>query len=104
MSIEKNKNYKKEESQRQKEKQQKAAMNTPAPVEERKPLTGPVEEPANESEKKVFDVLNAMGIPHVSIVKECELRQLSIMSLPRQWRMSFSSVTALSVFLLRICS
>lgn len=87
LSIEKNKNYKKEESQRQKEKQQKAAMNTPAPVEERKPLTGPVEEPVNESEKKVFDVLNAMGIPHVSIMKEYEFRLLFITNLLRQSRM-----------------
>lgn len=62
-------------------------MNTPAPVEERKPLTGPVEEPVNESEKKVFDVLNAMGIPHVRIVKECEFRLLFITNLLRQSRM-----------------
>lgn len=62
-------------------------MNTPAPVEERKPLTGPVEEPVNESEKKVFDVLNAMGIPHVSIMKEYEFRLLFITNLLRQSRM-----------------
>lgn len=28
-------------------------------------MSGPVEEPTNEYEKKVFDVLNAMGIAHV---------------------------------------
>lgn len=63
MAIDKNKNFKKEESQRQKEKQMKAEAKK---EEERKALTGPVEEPTNEYEKKVFEVLNAMGIPHVS--------------------------------------
>lgn len=38
-------------------------------MEERKPLSGPIEEPVNESEKKVFDVLNVMGIPHVYVYK-----------------------------------
>ena len=33
--------------------------------DERQPLAGPVEEPANEHEKKIFDLLNQMGIPHV---------------------------------------
>lgn len=33
---------------------------------ERKPLTGEVEEAANECEKKIFDVLNAEGIAHVA--------------------------------------
>ena len=33
---------------------------------ERKPLTGEVEEAANECEKKIFDVLNAEGIGHVA--------------------------------------
>lgn len=36
-------------------------------VAERQPLTGPVEEPQNECEKKVFDLLNQMGIPHVPV-------------------------------------
>lgn len=42
-------------------------------TEERQPLTGPVEEPKNECEKKIFDVLNQMGIPHVGTVGECSL-------------------------------
>ena len=66
IAIEKNKNFKKEESQRQKEKQQKAAELKEKEKKEEKPVvSGPVEEPTNEYEKKVFDVLNAMGIAHV---------------------------------------
>ena len=35
---------------------------------ERQPLTGPVEEPVNDHEKKIFDLLNQMGIPHVFLL------------------------------------
>jgi hypothetical protein len=52
----------------------KAAAAAAAAEEEEKtevPVTmpvGPVEEPMNEQEKKIFDVLNVMGIVHVCIV------------------------------------
>ena len=43
-----------------------AAKTAPAASQPaRAPLSGPVEEPANESEAKIFAVLNEMGIPHV---------------------------------------
>ena len=45
-------------------------------------MSGPVEEPTNEYEKKVFDVLNAMGIAHVrEREKRMIYRQLFIMKL-----------------------
>ena len=43
-----------------------AAKTASAPAQPaRAPLSGPVEEPVNESEAKIFAVLNEMGIPHV---------------------------------------
>ena len=41
----------------------------------RAPLSGPVEEPANESEAKIFAVLNEMGIPHVGEEKRKKKRR-----------------------------
>ena len=48
-------------------------------------MSGPVEEPTNEYEKKVFDVLNAMGIAHVRKREEKRMmyRQQFIMKLLR---------------------
>ena len=69
-AIEKNVNYKKEASQRQREKAAKAAKAAaaaaPAPVTPTGP-TGPVEEATNPSEAKIFAVLDAMGIGHVGV-------------------------------------
>ena len=71
-AIEKNVNYKKEASQRQREKAAKAAKAAaaaaPAPVTPTGPTgpTGPVEEATNPSEAKIFAVLDAMGIGHVA--------------------------------------
>lgn len=77
-AIEKNANYKKEASQRQREKAAKAAVKastaapaTPAtPVAPVAPAT-PVasEEATNVSEAKIFAVLDAMGIGHVATGK-----------------------------------
>lgn len=52
-------NYKKETTQRQKEKAA-AAMK-------RVPVKGEVEKAQNESEAKIFAVLDEMGIVHVSL-------------------------------------
>ena len=62
-AIEKNANYKKEASQRQREKAAKAAVkaSTAAPVA---PVAS--EEATNASEAKIFAVLDAMGIGHVA--------------------------------------
>ena len=88
IAIEKNKNFKKEESQRQKEKQQKAA-ELKEKKEEKPVVSGPVEEPTNEYEKKVFDVLNAMGIAHVREREEKRMmyRQQFIMKVLRLQKM-----------------
>lgn len=77
-AIEKNVNYKKEASQRQREKAAKAAkaaaaavpaavapVGAVAPVAPVAPA-GPVEEATNPSEAKIFAVLDAMGIGHVA--------------------------------------
>ena len=90
IAIEKNKNFKKEESQRQKEKQQKAAELKEKEKKEEKPVvSGPVEEPTNEYEKNVFDVLNALGIAHVRKREEKRMmyRQQFIMKLLRLQKM-----------------
>lgn len=71
-AIEKNANYKKEASQRQREKAAKAAVKastaapaTPvAPVAPATPVAS--EEATNVSEAKIFAVLDAMGIGHVA--------------------------------------
>ena len=67
-AIEKNMNYKKEASQRQREKAAKAAAKaaTAAPAAPATPVA-PVasEEATNASEAKIFAVLDAMGIGHV---------------------------------------
>lgn len=74
-AIEKNVNYKKEASQRQREKAAKAAKAAAAavpaavaPVGAVAPVApaGPVEEATNPSEAKIFAVLDAMGIGHVA--------------------------------------
>lgn len=68
-AIEKNVNYKKEASQRQREKAAKAAKAAAAvPVAPVGPVgpAGPVEEATNPSEAKIFAVLDAMGIGHVA--------------------------------------
>ena len=68
-AIEKNANYKKEASQRQREKAAKAAVkaSTAAPATPAAPVA-PVasEEATNASEAKIFAVLDAMGIGHVA--------------------------------------
>ena len=65
-AIEKNANYKKEASQRQREKATKAAVkaSTAAPVAPVAPVAS--EEATNASEAKIFAVLDAMGIGHVA--------------------------------------
>ena len=71
-AIEKNVNYKKEASQRQREKAAKAAKAAAAvPVAPAGPVApvapvAPVEEATNPSEAKIFAVLDAMGIGHVA--------------------------------------
>lgn len=65
-AIEKNANYKKEASQRQREKAAKAAVkaSTAAPAAPVAPVAS--EEATNASEAKIFAVLDAMGIGHVA--------------------------------------
>ena len=65
-AIEKNANYKKEASQRQREKAAKAAVkaSTAVPVAPVAPVAS--EEATNASEAKIFAVLDAMGIGHVA--------------------------------------
>ena len=70
---------------------------------ERQPLTGPVEEPTNESEKKIFDLLNQMGIPHVChssllFSPSYSIRPPSNTKLPRLSKMSSSTAIVLLVF------
>ena len=64
-------NYKKEVTQRQKEKAAAATATTTATVK-RAPITGEVEKAVNESEAKIFAVLDAMGIAHVDVSGEDE--------------------------------
>ena len=64
-------NYKKEVTQRQKEKAAAAAATTTTTTTvQRAPITGEVEKAVNESEAKIFAVLDAMGVAHVG----CEWR------------------------------
>ena len=70
--MQKNLNYKKEASQRQLEKMKKAAAaekkeETGEVVEVVKKVEGPIEEPKTEEEKKLFPILDAMGIEHVDV-------------------------------------
>lgn len=69
--------YKKEASQRQLEKQRKAAAAA-APkkaveVEVAVKVEGPIEEAKTEEEKKIFPILDAMGIEHVALACACEV-------------------------------
>lgn len=69
--MQKNLNYKKELSQRQLEKMKKAEVKEVKEVkveEVVKKVEGPIEEPKTEEEKKVFPILDAMGIEHVDVV------------------------------------
>ena len=70
--MQKNLNYKKEASQRQLEKMKKAAAAEKKEgkvevVEVVKKVEGPIEEPKTEEEKKLFPILDAMGIEHVDV-------------------------------------
>lgn len=70
--MQKNLNYKKEASQRQLEKMKKAAAAEKKEekvevVEMVKKVEGPIEEPKTEEEKKLFPILDAMGIEHVDV-------------------------------------
>ena len=70
--------YKKEASQRQLEKQRKAAAAAAAKkaveVEAAvKKVEGPIEEAKTEEEKKIFPILDAMGIEHVALACACEV-------------------------------
>lgn len=66
-------NYKKEVTQRQKEKAAAAAAGATATTTvKRAPITGEVEKAANESEAKIFAVLDVMGIAHVGVSGEDE--------------------------------
>ena len=56
-------NYKKETTQRQKEKAAAAAVA----ATKRPPVKGEVERAKNESEAKIFTVLDGMGIAHVDL-------------------------------------
>ena len=97
-AIEKNANYKKEASQRQREKAARAAAKaapaTPAtpvaPVAPATPATPatPVasEEATNASEAKIFAVLDAMGIGHVATGEAWERRRRCTTRLRRRWR------------------
>lgn len=62
--MQKNLNYKKEASQRQLEKMKKEKVEV---VEVVKKVEGPIEEPKTEEEKKLFPILDAMGIEHVDV-------------------------------------
>lgn len=67
--------YKKEASQRQLEKQRKAAAAKKAVEVEVavKKVEGPIEEAKTEEEKKIFPILDAMGIEHVALACACEV-------------------------------
>lgn len=70
--MQKNLNYKKEASQRQLEKMKKAAAAEKKEekvevMEVVKKVEGPIEEPKTEEEKKLFPILDAMGIEHVDV-------------------------------------
>lgn len=85
IAIEKNKNAKKEESQRQREKNQKSQQQEEKRSEageageakktSRQPLSGEVEEATNDAERRIFAVLNAEGIAHVGMERGREPRR-----------------------------
>lgn len=99
IAIEKNKNAKKEESQRQREKNQKSQKSqqsqqqaekrseaSEAKKTSRQPLSGEVEEATNEAERRIFEVLNAEGIAHVGMGARREARRRIITKRRRPWR------------------
>ena len=102
IAIEKNKNAKKEESQRQREKNQKnqksqqsqqqaekrseAGEAGEAKKTSRQPLSGEVEEATNDAERRIFEVLNAEGIAHVGMGARREARRRIITKRRRPWR------------------
>lgn len=99
IAIEKNKNAKKEESQRQREKNQKNQKNqqsqqqaekrseaSEAKKTSRQPLSGEVEEATNDAERRIFEVLNAEGIAHVGMGARREARGRIITKRRRPWR------------------
>lgn len=73
--------YKKEASQRQLEKQRKAAAAAASAAPKKavevevavKKVEGPIEEAKTEEEKKIFPILDAMGIEHVALACACEV-------------------------------
>lgn len=99
IAIEKNKNAKKEESQRQREKNQKSQKSqqsqqqaekrseaSEAKKTSRQPLSGEVEEATNDAERRIFEVLNAEGIAHVGMGARREGRRRIITKRRRPWR------------------
>lgn len=102
IAIEKNKNAKKEESQRQREKNQKSQQQAEkrsqgsqageaseagdAKKTSRQPLSGEVEEATNDAERRIFEVLNAEGIAHVGMRARREARRRIITKRRRPWR------------------
>lgn len=93
IAIEKNKNAKKEESQRQREKNQKSQQQaekrseaSEAKKTSRQPLSGEVEEATNDAERRIFEVLNAEGIAHVGMGARREARRRIITKRRRPWR------------------
>ena len=96
IAIEKNKNAKKEESQRQREKNQKSQQQAEKRSEageageakktSRQPLSGEVEEATNDAERRIFEVLNAGGIAHVGMGARREARRRIITKRRRPWR------------------
>lgn len=96
IAIEKNKNAKKEESQRQREKNQKSQQQAEKRSEaseageakktSRQPLSGEVEEATNDAERRIFEVLNAEGIAHVGMGARREARGRIITKRRRPWR------------------
>lgn len=102
IAIEKNKNAKKEESQRQREKNQKSQKSqqsqqqaekrseageaSEAKKTSRQPLSGEVEEATNDAERRIFEVLNAEGIAHVGMGARREARRRIITKRRRPWR------------------
>lgn len=102
IAIEKNKNAKKEESQRQREKNQKSQKSqksqqsqqqaekrseaSEAKKTSRQPLSGEVEEATNDAERRIFEVLNAEGIAHVGMGARREARGRIITKRRRPWR------------------
>ena len=105
IAIEKNKNAKKEESQRQREKNQKSQKSQQSQQSQqqaekrseageageakktsRQPLSGEVEEATNDAERRIFEVLNAEGIAHVGMGARREARGRIITKRRRPWR------------------